>query len=143
MIEETGIVTKIDGDMAKVAVQKRGACEGCAARGVCETSDDGMEIEAINSVQAQIGQTVKVSIKPQTYLKGTFFVYGIPLVVFIIGIIIGKNIGEKYFKTISSDIVSFIVGFCVLFISFVVVKAWSKKAETKVEYKPIIEEILQ
>ncbi|MCK5286745.1 MAG: SoxR reducing system RseC family protein [Thermodesulfovibrionia bacterium] len=143
MIEETGIVTKIDGAMAKVAVQKRGACEGCAARGVCETSDDGMEIEAINSVQAQIGQTVKVSIKPQTYLKGTFFVYGIPLVVFIIGIIIGKNIGEKYFKTISSDIVSFIVGFCVLFISFVVVKAWSKKAETKVEYKPIIEEILQ
>jgi positive regulator of sigma E activity len=102
-----------------------------------------MEIEAVNSVHAQIGQTVKVSIKAQTYLKGTFFVYGIPLMVFIIGIIIGKNIGEKYFKTISSDIVSFIAGFCALFLSFIVVRAWSKKAETKVEYKPIIEEILQ
>ncbi len=142
MIEETGVVTKTDGAMAKVAVQKRGACEGCAVRGVCETSDDGMEIEAFNPVQAQIGQTVKIFIKPQTYLKGTIIVYGIPLSAFIAGVIIGKNIGERYFKTISSDLVSFIAGFSALILSFVIVKAWSKKVETKVEYKPVIEEVL-
>lgn len=142
MVEETGLVTKIDGVMAKILVQKRGACEGCAVRGVCEPSEEGMEIEALNPVQAKVGQKVKVSIKPQAYLKGTIFVYGLPLLSFIAGVIIGKNIGETYFKEISSDLVSFILGFAAFIISFLIVKAWSKKIETKIEYKPIIEEIL-
>jgi len=143
MIEETGIVTKVNGVMAKLIVQKRGACEGCAVRGVCEPSEDGMEIEALNPVQAKVGQKVKLSIKPQTYLKGTILVYGVPLLAFIAGVIIGKNIGEAYFKEISSDIVSAILGFTALIISFLLVRTWSKKAETKIEYKPIIEEIIE
>lgn len=143
MIDETGVVTKIDGVMAKILVQKRGACEGCTVRGICEPSEKGMEIEALNPVQAKVGQKVKVSIKPQAYLKGTIFVYGFPLLSFIAGVIIGKNIGETYFKEISSDIVSAILGFAALIISFLIVKVWSKKAETKIEYKPIIEEILE
>lgn len=142
MIEETGIVTKVDGIIAKIIVQRRGVCEGCAARGVCDPSDEGMEIEALNPVQAKIGQKVKVAIKPQTYLKGTIFVYGFPLLAFIAGIIIGKNIGEAYFKEIDSDVVSIISGFVALITSFLIVRSWSKKAETKIEYKPIIEEIL-
>lgn len=142
-IEETGIITKTDGAVAKVLVQKRGSCEGCAASGVCESSEQGMEIEALNPVQAQIGQKVRVSIKPQTYLKGAILVYGMPTSVFIAGVIIGKNIGEAYFKQINSDIVSIVLGFAGFIISFLMIKAWSKKAETKMEYKPVIEEILQ
>jgi positive regulator of sigma E activity len=75
MIEEIGIVIKVEDVTAKVAVQKRGTCEGCAASGVCETSEGGMEIEALNKAQAKVGQTVKVSMKPQAYLKGAIFVY--------------------------------------------------------------------
>ncbi len=142
-IEEVGIVTKADGITARVLVQKRGACEGCAASGVCETSEQGMEIEALNPVQAKVGQQVKVSIKPQTYLKGAILVYGVPLICFIAGVIIGKNIGETYFKQINSDIVSVILGFAGFIISFLMVRAWSKKAETKIEYKPVIEEIIE
>jgi sigma-E factor negative regulatory protein RseC len=143
MIEETGIVKEVDGIMAKILVQKRGTCEGCAVRGICEPAGEGMEIEALNPVLAKPGQKVKVFIKPQAYLKGTIFVYGFPLVAFIAGVIIGKNIGEAYFREISSDIVSAILGFAALIISFLIVKVWSRKAETKVEYKPVIEEIIE
>lgn len=143
MIEETGIVTGVDDVTAKILVQKRGACEGCAASGICEPSEKGMEIEALNPIQAKVGQTVKVSIKPQAYLKGTIFIYGFPLIAFIAGAILGKNIGEAYFKEISSDIVSVILGFVALIISFLIARAWGKKAETKTEYKPVIEEILE
>jgi sigma-E factor negative regulatory protein RseC len=142
MIEETGIVTKTEGIMARILVQKRGTCEGCAATSVCESSEKGMEIEALNPVHAKVGQTVKVSIKPQTYLKGTMLVYGLPLVALISGAILGKNIGEEYFKGIDSDVVAAILGFGLLIITFFLIKLWSKKTETKIEYKPIIEEIL-
>lgn len=142
MIEETGIVKEVNGIMAKILVQKRGTCEGCAAQGVCDTTEGGMEIEALNPVRARVGQTVKVSIKPQTYLKGAIFVYGLPMVCFVGGIIIGKNIAETYLQGVDSDIVGVIVGFITFVICFLIVKAWSKKAETKVEYKPVIEEII-
>ncbi len=142
MIEETGVVIETDGVMAKMLVQKRGACNGCTAKGTCESSEDGMHIEAFNPVRAKAGQRVRVSIKPQAYLKGAMFVYGLPLVAFIAGIIIGKNTGDVYFQKINSDILSVIFGFIALTISFFIVRAWSKKVETKTEYKPVIEEIL-
>jgi len=143
MIEEIGVVTKTEGVTARVAVQKKGTCEGCAVKGVCETQGEGSEIEAFNPVNAKVGQTVKLSIKPQAYLRGTMLVYGIPLVVFITGAIIGKNIGEEYLKGTSSDLVAAIAGFSALIISFIGIKIWSKNVETKTEYKPVIEEIIK
>jgi len=116
MIEETGVVTEVDGIMAKVAVHKRGACEGCAAQGSCESTPEGMEIEALNPVGAKVGQTVMVSMKAQTYLKGTMFVYGLPLAVFIAGAIAGKNIGDRYITSVSSDLVAAVAAFASLII---------------------------
>jgi sigma-E factor negative regulatory protein RseC len=143
MIDETGIVTSINDTYAKIKVQKRGACEGCAASGVCEPSEDGMEIEALNPVGAKAGQKVMVSLKPQAYLKGALFIYGFPLASFIAGVILGKNLGEAYFKGIDSDTVSVAVGFAALIVSFLIARSWSKKVEQKAEYKPVIEKILE
>ena len=143
MIEEIGIVTKTDGIMAKVAVQKKGTCEGCGVKGVCETQGEGAEIEALNPVDAKVGQTVKVSIKAQVYLKGTMLVYGIPVIALIAGAIFGKNIGEAYFRETSSDLIAAITGFGSLFLSFLIIKIWTRTFETKTEYKPVIEEIIK
>ena len=142
MIEETGVVIWTEGITARVKVQKRGACDGCAATGTCETSDDGMEIKALNPIQARPGQTVRVSIKPQSYLKGTMMIYGLPMTALIAGAIIGKNIGEKYFSGLDSDMIAAIVGFAMLVITFLFAKNWSRKAETMTEYQPVIEEII-
>ena len=111
MIEEIGIVVKTEGDLARVTVQKRGACEGCTAKGACESTSEGMEIEALNPVHAKEGQTVKVLLQAETYLKGSMIIYGLPLVLFITGAIVGKNIGESYFLNTSSDIIAAIFGF--------------------------------
>lgn len=142
MIEETGVVTKIDGMTAKVIVQKRGTCDGCAAKGVCETTTEGMEIDALNPVNAQVGQTVKVAINPRTYLKGTMVVYGIPLVALIGGAIAGKNIADRFMPGTSSDLVAVIAGFGALVVSFVLIKVFSRGSEEKAENKPVIEEII-
>jgi len=143
MIEETGIVTKTEGVMAMVSVQKKGTCEGCAVKGVCETQGEDSEIEAMNPVHAKVGQTVKVSIKPQVYLKGTMLVYGIPLVALIAGAIFGKNIGETYFRGTNSDLIAALAGFGALILSLLLIKIWTRSYETKTEYKPVIEEILE
>ena len=143
MIVETGIVTKTEDTIAKVMVQKRGACDGCNAKGTCASTPEGMEISALNPVQASVGQRVKVSLRPDTYLKGTMLVYGLPLVLFIAGAIVGKNIGEKYMIGTNSDLVAAVAGFCTLVASLLLVRMWSQKLESKTEYQPVIEEIIE
>jgi len=143
MLEETGIVTKIDGNMAKVLVQKKSACDGCSVQGACHSTSEGMEIEALNAAHASEGQRVKILMTPRDYLKGTMIVYGLPLVVFITGAIIGKNIGEEYVKGINSDIVAASTGFLLLALSLAGVRIWSRRMESKAEYNPVIEEIIE
>jgi len=143
MLEETGIVTKVDGNMAMVLVQKKSACDGCSVEGACKATPEGMEIEALNAVHAKVGQRVKILMTPGEYLKGTIIVYGIPLIVFIAGAIFGKNIGEKYFTDMNSDIIAAITGFVSLLLSLAAARIWSRKRESKAEYKPVIEEIIE
>lgn len=143
MIEETGIVTKVEGSMAMVLVQKKSACDGCSVEGACKATPEGMEIEAQNDVHARVGQRVKILMTTGEYLKGTIIVYGIPLIVFIAGAIFGKNIGETYFTDMNSDIVAAVTGFSSLILSLIAARLWSRKMESKAEYKPVIEEIIK
>ncbi len=141
-MEETGVVTKTEGNMAKVAVEKQGGCEGCAVKNACQGSGEGMEIEALNPLHAGEGQTVRVSMGTQTYLKGSMLVYGLPLAFLVAGAIIGKNIGEAYFSHMNSDTFAAIAGFTALILSMLGVRIWSKRVESGPGHKPVIKEIL-
>jgi len=143
MNEETGIVTEVDGIMAMVAVKKKDACDACSAKDACaSTNEEEAVLEAINAARAEVGQTVKITMKPLTYLKGTMLVYGLPLVLFIGGAITGKYIGEEYFRETGSDLVAALTGFAALFISLLIIKIWSKRTESKTGNQPVIEEII-
>ena len=71
MIEEEGIVVEVNGDIAKVAVLAKSACEKCAASGVCHPGGDDSFMEATNPLNATKGQKVKVVLAPQLYLKAS------------------------------------------------------------------------
>lgn len=143
MVEETGVVKKVDGFTAIVLVRKKGACDGCVIKGACETTDEGAEIEALNPVHAKVGQKVRVSMTSQAYLKGSMIIYGMPLVLFIAAAILGKNIGEKYFSGYNSDLIAAITAMFSLVISIAGIKLWSMKAEKRTEFRPVIEEIIK
>lgn len=142
-MEETGIVKSLSGALAIVVVERKSACDQCKAG--CKVTDSGAEIEALNPVKAKIGQRVKVIMKPYTYLKGSIIIYGIPALALIIGAIIGKELLTSIhpFTSLDPDVVSAITGFGAFVLSFLVVKIWSMKIEKKIEYKPVIQEILE
>ncbi|MBM4128969.1 MAG: SoxR reducing system RseC family protein, partial [Nitrospira sp.] len=73
--------------------------------------------------------------------KESFIVYGIPALAIIGGALIGRLLSD-YFKEIDTDLLSALFGFGAFAIALFAVKLWSKRAEKKVEYKPVIEEIL-
>lgn len=143
MVEETGIVKKVDGLTAIVLVQRKGACEGCVVKGACKTTDEGAEIEALNPVKAKVGQKVRLSMTSHSYLKGSMIVYGMPLVIFIAAAILGKNIGGKYLVEFNSDLIAAISAILSLIISYAGIRLWSMKAEKRSELQSVIEEIIE
>jgi len=140
-VEEIGVVRSAEGMVASVAVPKKSGCEGCSMK-ACKPDDQFMLIEALNPLQARIGQKVRVGIKSFTYLKGSVIIYGIPALSLISGAVIGKEIFSPYFKTYDPDIVSALFGFGAFVLSFLGIKLWSSKVSKQAELKPIIEEIL-
>jgi len=141
-MEEVGVVTEIDGVTATVVVKKKGACDGCSISGTCEPTEHGMEIEALNTLNAKPGQTVKVSIGTYTYLKSSILAYGMPLVFFIGGAIAGKDLCEKYLVGYNSDLIAAAAGFAGLAVSLLLIKLISGRLATKEGHKPTIEEII-
>jgi len=141
MIEEEGIVAEIEGDIAKVAILKKSACEQCSAAGVCHPGDQEY-MDAANPLGAVKGQKVKVVIAPQMYLKASIILYGIPMVALITGAIIAKNIAARYVGEDGSDLWAFLAGMALMLVSFFFIRVYNNKVEKTQKYKPVIVEIL-
>ena len=141
MIEEEGIVAEVRGNIARVEILKKGACEKCAASGICHTGDQEL-MEADNPLGAVKGQKVKVVVAPQLYLKASLILYGIPMAAMVAGAILGKNAAVAYIGEANSDLWAFIAGMTCLVISFYFIRLYNNKVEQTREYKPVIVEIL-
>jgi len=141
MIEEEGIVVEVTGDIAKVSILTKSACEKCSASGVCHPGEQEF-MEASNPLGAKKGQKVKVVLAPQVYLKASIILYGIPMTVFVAAAILGKNLGLRYGTEANSDLWAFIAGMVCMAVSFLFIRMYNKKVEKTEQYKPVIVEIL-
>jgi sigma-E factor negative regulatory protein RseC len=142
IVEEVGLVKSIDGSLATVAIEKKSSCEGCTLN-ICKPDVQHMEIEALNSVQAAVGQKVKVAMKSYSYLRNSAVVYGIPALFLLLGAVAGKEIISTFFINSDPDIVSAFSGLGAAVISFLCIKLWSLKIGRRRALKPVIEEILE
>jgi len=143
-MNEIGVVKEINGVSAIVAVVKKTACDHCSdGAGACHSKGDEMLIDALNVVKAEIGQRVRVTAKPLTYIQGTLLIYGFPAISLIIGALLGKKYLSLIITNPDLDVLSAIGGFSALIISLIITKIISSRLGKNVEYKPIIDEIME
>jgi sigma-E factor negative regulatory protein RseC len=141
-MDATGVVKELHGSRAIVIVKRESACESCASGASCRGGVHGAELEAYNEVDAQPGDTVRISFKALTYLKGSLLVYGIPALALIVGAVVGKEVFAGYWPSVEADLVSAMTGFGFLGISVVFLRFIIKRFEKSKELEPVIEEII-
>ncbi|GBE00448.1 soxR reducing system protein RseC [bacterium BMS3Abin07] len=141
-MEEIGVIKSVDGIMAKVIVRKTMACDHCV-KGECDMEGRNFETEAINAVHAKVGQTVKIVMKAQTYIKGAIVLYILPVFSLIIGAILGQLLLPAYFTGINTETLAVVGAFFLFFLSLVLVKFLSGRMEKNTEYKSVVEKILE
>jgi len=101
VIEESGVVLSVQGDMAEVEAQRQSGCGGCAVTATCGTSllarylgARRSVLRAHNAIGAQPGDTVIVGIPESALLEASAVAYLVPLLTMIAGGIGGAYIGD-------------------------------------------------
>lgn len=94
---EEGVVLGLETEANRVRAQVRllagDHCEGCPASGICKPdSDDRRILEVLDPVGVAVGDRVKVAVPGGAVLQASFLVYGLPLILLLIGVAAGMRI---------------------------------------------------
>ena len=97
-IEEGIVLSTGSNNTAIVKITPKGTCpdnhEGCPVRALAKGR--GFTVDARNPLGASAGQRVMVEMKTPHYYKGLFLVFGMPLVMLIIGYITGILLSKLF-----------------------------------------------
>lgn len=145
MIEEVGTVVELKSRHTAVVVcQKSSLCEHCAASGSCSLGDDDKTrlIDVQNTVNASVGDRVRIATTTKSFLQSSFLLYIVPLIALVIGAVVGLLLGENVETGLDANLLSAIFGVFFMAGSFVTLRVGSRALVAEA-YMPKIIEILK
>lgn len=88
-----GVVKEIHKDSAVVIMERQDMCGDCHA---CEmlSGKKACTLTCLNHIKCNVGDRVEVTLTNEHFLKATYLVYGVPLIGFVIGILIGYGLAQ-------------------------------------------------
>ena len=123
-MEQIGFVTKVlPNNRCKVLVSRISGCKGtCKTCGGCPTPT--MHIEMKNTLNVERGDYVKIGVDSKIVLRYSMFLYGFPLTIFLLSIVLLNTFFPKL-KNI--DVIGFVLGIVFMTLAFFIVKYVDKK----------------
>ncbi|MEW6196550.1 MAG: SoxR reducing system RseC family protein [Bacteroidota bacterium] len=117
VLVEEGIVFASANGIAEVSIQQNDNCEECSAKIICKPQKDNLNIvRVIDPFGVAIGDKVRIEIHGKSLLKASFNLYGLPLILLLVGIFSGSFI----FSDINyKELFSFLFGLLLIAIYFV------------------------
>lgn len=92
LIEEGIVKSSIDG-MAEIIISNSAHCEECSAKIYCKPNSSKDRIVIVSDkLGLRPGDFVLISISGQKIFQTSLFLYGLPIIILILGLIIGFNI---------------------------------------------------
>jgi sigma-E factor negative regulatory protein RseC len=141
MATEEGVVFKMGAPgtgTAWVKTTRSSACEACSSRHAChaEAGANEMEVEAINTADARIGDRIVLNIGTASLLKATFLLYVFPILAMIAGAILGQMVALT--RGTDPSGLSALFGFLFFGLAFIVIRITGRRLSTNADYKPEI-----
>ena len=138
-LTKTGVVRAVHGRIALVVTQLEPECESCSAKHACSSlrgSGANMEVRARNTVGAQVGDVVIISIGSAPFLKVTFIVYMVPILALAGGALCGYGLATLF--TANKDLLVGGFGAFGLLGSFFWLRKKANKLSARKEFIPEI-----
>lgn len=139
-MRQCGVVMSIEKNKAKVVLQKHSACGDCKGCRWGE-QDMSMEIEAINPINAKIGDRVEVDMEHQNVLFAAFIAYVIPMFALIAGVFLGNSILGKIGLAEYQEVGSAITGLVATAITYLIIRTKEGSFKSNKKLIPVITQI--
>lgn len=138
MIEEMGLVKKVEGNEVWIETQIKTTCGSCQAKSNCGTSviakvfNPKAELLRLKSpIELRVGQQVKLGIPEETLVSASALVYLLPLCIFMLSIIVTQALFSIH------ELISLGIGVLFALCAFWWVSFFSKTQKTS-SFSPII-----
>lgn len=140
-VEEEGKVIRTEGELAKVAFERKTACGKC---GLCfKGSADTVVTEAENNLGAQVGQRVRVRLSVPSFIKSGAIAYLFPLIFLICGLFFGRWLADYLGREEQFEVISAISSLFFLSLAFFLIRCYERRARRQKRYQSKIVEILK
>ena len=134
-MKERGKIVRINENIATLFVKSKDECNNCPMKKFCTPSSGGMELKAINEIDAKIGDEVEI----ETSLKRTnwviFFLFIVPVLMLLFGVMLGK-------KLMGTDSFGIFMGFIMIGLYFAVLSGIDRYLVRKGKIIPKITKII-
>lgn len=146
MIEERAEVVSIEGGDVWVETQRRSACGQCAVNKGCGTAVLGKvignkrtRVRVLNpkDTRVSIGDEIVVGIDEQALVRGSLFIYMVPLVFLFLFGLLGEVLSVQL-NVDNPDLLVIILGLIGLFAGFYLVKKFSGNIRGDSRYQPVL-----
>ena len=128
---ETGQVVGLEERYAVVELEENEACKGCGARALCTPGDSKKKLRVLNSIEAEVGDGVLLELDHSQQLKMAAMHYGLPLVGFVAGVLLGTLLVAKPVGGLPVEIGQFVCGVVLMMLCGLGAHYWSKSFSAK------------
>lgn len=138
MITENGIVTNVTSSVAWIKTTRTGACESCSSKKSCDTVNSQKEqiVTVKNTLSVKTGDHVVIGLETRPILFLTFLLYVFPVLLLIIGALIGNSLA--LFLQMDPSLISMAIGFSFFGLAFFLIRKKNNSLSKKDEYKPFL-----
>jgi sigma-E factor negative regulatory protein RseC len=140
VLETRAIIVQTDGQYAQVQVSQADGCEQCNGKG-CGTGklsqlfcSKPRQFQVDNPINASIGDQVIISVAEGAVLRGIGLVYLLPLILLLMGAVIGNSLAEQAEQRDSYSAVGALLG---LVAGFAIAK-WISSRQVRSHSQPYI-----
>lgn len=141
MIEKARVV-ETKGSLVRLEIKRGTACgDSC---GSCKSgcAPTNTYVNAANSIGAKTGDYVEVEMSTKTFMNVVVLIYGLPLLMLLIGIFSGSTLVNILNLKINIEVARILLGFTLMALSYIFIskldKRSSKKASINFEIKKIL-----
>ncbi|MEN8192272.1 MAG: SoxR reducing system RseC family protein [Bacteroidota bacterium] len=124
-LTETGKVINVIDSIAEIVIEPSDKCEECSAKLFCNPKselENRLSVKINNNIK--IGDLVEISISGRNLLVSSLFLYGIPLVLLILFILVGLEI---FSGNSTAELYSFLVSVGVIAVYYTLFHLIQKK----------------
>jgi sigma-E factor negative regulatory protein RseC len=139
---QVGIVRKVDRGKVSVEIARATSCgENCAS---CKTgcSGTGITVQLENTVNAKVGDMVRIQAGGGNVIGSAAFVYLLPIIMMVAGMVYGSRLAQMVYPGIDTDAIGLIFGLTALVLFYFLLRTVDDRLALTGRNKPKIISIL-